>query len=134
LQKSGIIIAYYLYYLAIKYIPQATNFEEVLAMYKIKVTKQEAEKLLADVPEDRVFWCNDGRIFRNMRDLSAGLASMSGETFAYHVNDEKNDFSNWLNDVVEDEKLAKDLENPITRQEAAKRINERVRFLNMRLS
>ena len=103
-------------------------------MYKIKVTKQDAEKLLADVPEDRVFWCNDGRIFRNMRDLSAGLASMSGETFAYHVNDEKNDFSNWLNDVVEDEKLAKDLENPITRQEAAKRINERVRFLNMRLS
>jgi len=103
-------------------------------MYKIKVTKQDAEKLLADVPEDCSFWCCDGRIFRNMRDLSVGLASMSGETFVYHLNDEKNDFSNWLNDVIEDEKLAKDLEKPITRQEAAKRVNDRVSFLNTRLS
>jgi len=103
-------------------------------MYKIKVTKQDAEKLLTDVPEDRSFWCCDGRIFRNIRDLSDGLANMSDETFAYHLNDEKNDFSNWLNDVVGDEKLAKDLEKPITRQEAAKRVNDRVTFLNMKLS
>ena len=103
-------------------------------MYKIKVTKQDAEKLLADVPEGRSFWCNDWWIFRNMRDLSNGLANMSDETFAYHLNDEKNDFSNWLKDVIGDEKLAKDLENPITRQEAAKRVNDRVSFLNMQLS
>jgi hypothetical protein len=103
-------------------------------MYKIKVTKQDAERLFADVPEDRSFWCCDGRIFRNMRDLSDGLANMSDETFAYHVNDEKNDFSNWLKDVIEDEKLAKDMEASITRQQAAKMVNERVTLLNMRLS
>lgn len=102
-------------------------------MSKVKIAKQDAEKLLADVPEDRSFWCNDGRIFRNMRDLSDGLVSMSDETFAYHLNDEKNDFSNWLRDVIEDEKLAKDMENPITRQEAVKRVDDRVKFLNMRL-
>jgi CRISPR/Cas system type I-B associated protein Csh2 (Cas7 group RAMP superfamily) len=103
-------------------------------MYKIKITKQDAEKLLADVPEDRAFWCSDGRIFRNIRDLSDGLANMSDETFFYHSNDEKHDFSNWLKDVIEDEKLAKDLENPITRQEAAKRVSDRVPLLNMKLS
>jgi hypothetical protein len=102
-------------------------------MYKVKVTKQDAEKLLANVPEDHSFWCNDGRVFRNIRDLSDGLANMSDETFAYHVNDEKNDFSNWLKDVIEDEKLAEDLESPITRQDAAKRVNDRVTFLNMKL-
>ena len=103
-------------------------------MYKIKVTKQDAERLFADVPENRSFWCCDGRIFRSMRDLSAGLANMSDETFAYHLNDEKNDFSNWLKDVIEDEKLAKDMEASITRQQAAKMVNERVTLLNMRLS
>ena len=103
-------------------------------MYKLKVTKQDAEKLLADVPEYRSFWCNDGRIFRNMRDLSAGLASMSVHTFAYHLNDEKNDFSKWLTDSVEDEKLAEDLEYPISRREAAKTVKERVSFLDTLLS
>jgi hypothetical protein len=103
-------------------------------MYKVKVTKQDAEKLLADVPEYRSFWCNDGRIFRNMRDLSAGLASMSVHTFAYHLNAEKNDFSNWLKDSVEDEQLAEDLEDPISRREAAKTVKERVLFLDALLS
>ena len=103
-------------------------------MKKGEVTKQEAEKLLADVPEYRFFWCNDGRIFRNMRDLSAGLASMSAETFVYHLNTEKNDFSNWLKDSVGDEQLAEDLEDPISRREAAKTVKERVSFLDSLLS
>jgi hypothetical protein len=107
---------------------------EVSEMYKVKVTKQDAEKLLANVLEEQVFWCSDGRIFRNMRDLSDGLANMSDETFAYHLNCDKSDFSNWLKDVIGDEKLARDLVNPITRQEAAERVNDRVTFLNMKLS
>jgi hypothetical protein len=68
-----------------------------------------------------------------MRDLSDGIANMSDETFSYHSNDEKHDFSSWLNDVVEDEKLAKDLSSSITRREAAKRVNDRVTLLNMKL-
>ena len=102
-------------------------------MYKIRVTKQDAEKLLADVPADRVFWCCDGRVFKNMRELADGLANMSDDAFLYHSNDEKHDFSNWLADVVEDEKLAKDLTNSISRREAAKRVNDRVTLLNMKL-
>jgi len=102
-------------------------------MYKIRVTKQDAEKFLADVPDDRSFWCCDGRVFRNMRDLADGLSNMSDESFLYHSNDEKHDFSNWLADVIEDEKLAKDLSNSLTRCEAAKRANDRVTLLNMKL-
>jgi len=103
-------------------------------MSETKITKQVAKKLLADVPEYRFFWCNDGRIFRNLRDLSAGLASMSTQTFAYHLNNEKNDFGNWLKDSVGDEQLAEDLEDPISRREAAKTVKERVAFLDSLLS
>jgi hypothetical protein len=103
-------------------------------MSETKITKQTAKKLLADVPEYRFFWCNDGRVFRNMKDLSAGLASMSVNTFAYHLNEDKNDFSNWLKDSIGDEQLAEDLENPISRREAAKTVKERVLFLDSLLS
>ena len=102
-------------------------------MNKMKVTKQEAEKLLADCTDDHAFWCSDGRVFRSMRDLADGLASMSDETFAYHANEEKHDFSNWLRDVIEDEKLAKELENSITRQTAVRRVKERISILNTKL-
>ena len=103
-------------------------------MYKVKVTKQDAEKLLADASYDHAFWCSDGQIFKNMREFADGLANMSDETFAYHSNEEKHDFSNWLKDVVEDEKLAEDLEDSMTRKKAAKLANERVALLNSRLS
>ena len=103
-------------------------------MSETKITKQVAKKLLADVPEYRFFWCNDGRIFRNMRDLSDGLASMSADTFAYHLNAEKNDFSKWVFDVIEDEKLAEDMEKSTSQRDVAKTVKERVLFLDSLLS
>ena len=98
-------------------------------MYKELVTKQEAEKLLADVREDYSFWCCDGRIFGNMRDLMVGLASMSDDTFSYHLNHSKNDFSKWVYDVIEDEKLAEDLMSSTNQREAARTVNERYSYL-----
>ena len=103
-------------------------------MYKVQVTKEDAEKLLADVPEDHSFWCCDGRIFRNMRDLMVGLASMSGDTFSYHLNHEKNDFSKWVYDVIEDEKLAEDMEKSTSQRDVAKTVNERYSFLKKKIS
>ena len=103
-------------------------------MYKVKVTKQDAGKLLADVSDDHVFWCNDGRIFRNIKELAAGLDDMSDETFNYHSNDEKHDFSNWLKDVIEDEKLAEDLEATTARKKAARLVNDRFALLSSKLS
>jgi len=98
-------------------------------MYKKLVTKQEAEKLLADVREDYSFWCCDGSIFRNMRDLMVGLASMSTDTFSYHLNHAKNDFSKWVYDVIGDEQLADDLSNSTSQREAARTVNERYSYL-----
>jgi hypothetical protein len=91
--------------------------------------KERPEKRLAKVPEDQVFRCYDGRIFRDMRELAEGLGAMSFDTFVYHVNLAKNDFSNWLRDVVKDEKLASDMENVTHRAEAAKLVAARVTAL-----
>jgi hypothetical protein len=103
-------------------------------MNKIKLTKQEAERLLANVPEEQAFWSNDGQVFRNLEDLNMGLNEMSDETYAYHSNAEKHDFSNWLRDVVQDEKLASDLAKPIDRQGAASRVSDRIALLEYKLT
>ena len=88
--------------------------------------KYDAQKLLTLVPEEYVFRCHDGRILKNMKELGEALAVMADETFAYHSNSEKKDFSNWVRDVIGDEKLAKDLENALDRNQAARIVTSRI--------
>jgi len=96
--------------------------------------KEEAKKFLADVPEEHVFRCCDGGIFSNLKELKDGLGSMTDESFACHSNAEKNDFSNWVTDVIGDKKLAADLRKAVTRTQAAKQVASKVAILSKRLT
>ena len=97
------------------------------------ITRAKAEKSLAKAPQDRVFWSNDGRILTDMKELMDALANMSDQNFAYHSNAMKKDFSNWVRDILEDEKLAEDLEKVANREQAAKVVEERYVFLTSKL-
>ncbi len=92
--------------------------------------KKETTVYLANVPDEFVFYCCDGTIFRNMRELRDGLASMSEETYVYHVNAGKNDFYRWTLDIIRDEKLANDLQKASSRNDAARKVGTRVSTLN----
>ncbi len=97
-----------------------------------KIQKEEARKYLADVPEEYVFHCHDTCVFKNMRELRDGLSNMSEETYAYHANTEKNDFSTWVRDVIKDEKLAADLRSAKSKTEASYRVGNRIAVLSRR--
>ena len=95
-----------------------------------KIQKEDARKYLEDVPEEYVFRCHDSCIFKNMRELRDGLTNMSEETYVYHANAEKNDFSNWVRDVIKDERLAVDLMSAKSRAEAVNRVGTRIAILS----
>lgn len=99
-----------------------------------KMTKSTAEKLLADVPGEKRFWCHDGQVLRNLPELAVALKDMSEETFSYHTTGNKNDFSNWVGDVIGDEKLARDLLRSGTRAQAAKSVASRVTWLMSKMA
>ncbi len=65
---------------------------------------------LEDVHKDKVFWCHDNRVMKNLDELVAALRKMSDDTFRYHVTKDKNDFSKWVRDVIGDSTLAEDLQ------------------------
>jgi len=96
--------------------------------------KEQAQKFLSKVPEEYVFLCQDGRVLRDMNELAEALSAMTDETFAYHSNVEKKDFTNWVRDIIGDEKLAKDLEKATSRAQAAKQASSRVGFLSRKSS
>jgi hypothetical protein len=93
---------------------------------KIEVKKNDkAKKIPAKVPEEKVFRCNDGQVFRGLEDLAEGLDRMSDETFTYHCNDNKTDFSIWVLEVIGDEDLAKKLKTSNNRRQAHQEVKQR---------
>ena len=96
--------------------------------------KQEAKRFLADAPGEYVFRCCDGHILRNMKELGDALNTMTDETYVFHANTEKNDFTNWARDIIKDEMLAKDLQKAPNRAQAAKLVARRRATLSKRLA
>ncbi len=84
-----------------------------------------SKSCLSDVAADKVFWCHDGRVIKNMDELSAALREMSEDTFRYHVTVDRNDFSKWVEDVIGDHELSAVLKNSSTRSQAGKLMADR---------
>jgi hypothetical protein len=99
----------------------------------VKISREEAIRRLGNVPDDKRFWCHDGRFLKNVRELEYALFDMSEETFHYHSSEEKNDFSKWVREVVGDEKLANDLSKAKSRVQANQAVAQRITFLESKI-
>lgn len=95
--------------------------------------KQDVVRFLARVPDEYVFWCHDGTVFHDMKELAEHLGTMTDDTFSYHCNAAKNDFTNWVRDVIGDRKLAEDLARVHDRMAAAQIVSQRTAFLEAQL-
>jgi len=84
---------------------------------------------LSNVPEERRFWCRDGNILNNLEELRSALKNMSNETYIWHVNSERNDFSNWINDIIGDSELARSIGKSKTKTEMARKLSMRIKEL-----
>lgn len=93
------------------------------------VTKEEAKRYLCDAAPEQCFWVNNGTILKNLDELSGALPEMSNETFNRHVNNEKNDFSSWIKDVIGDGKLANEIISSKNRESIVKKIRNRLNSL-----
>ena len=65
------------------------------------------------------FYCNDGHLFYDLKELAEGLMAMSDNAFSHHVRGDNNDFSNWVRDVIGDIELANDLASAADKDECA---------------
>ncbi len=90
----------------------------------------DAKAYLSDCPGDNVFWLCDGRVLKNSVELADALETMNGDVYSYHVNNEKNDFFNWVRDVIADKKLAILLQKAKTKEIAAKEVRDRITKLS----
>ncbi len=62
--------------------------------------KQMVPSTHTDVPSGKEFHTIDGRHIHDLAELASVLEQMDDHAFQYHANVEKNDFSNWIRDVM----------------------------------
>lgn len=68
--------------------------------------KTKIEKVLSDCSSENTFWTNDKRPIRNIYQLASAIEDMDDYNFNYHVNEERDDFSLWVDETLEDHQLA----------------------------
>ena len=99
----------------------------------VKISKEEANRRLGDVPDGKYFWCHDGKLLKNIGELKKALIDMSDETFHYHLGEGRNDFSKWTREVVGDGTLANELSKARSRMHASQAVAKRISFLEAKL-
>ncbi len=80
--------------------------------------------MLKEAPTENLFWVCDGKVLKNLQELKVALENMNDDSYRYHVNQEKNDFANWIKDIFGEEKLAQQLRKARSRQEATKQVQK----------
>ena len=95
--------------------------------------KQDTVRMwLKDVPVDKVFWCSDGKVLGNLKELASALGGMGEEIYQHHVSGDKNDFSKWVRDVIGDVTLVNELKKAKTLTTAARCVKGRLERLQAR--
>lgn len=92
------------------------------------VDSASARHLLRKVDDGLAFGFRNGKKAGDLRELARGVLTLSSEDYRHHVFVDHNDFSNWLLDVIGDEKLARDLFNADQRKAGAL-LKARVHYL-----
>ena len=70
---------------------------------------------IGEAPPDKRFVLKDGRLLKDMVELSHALEHMSDDVFNHHVNAYRNDFKNWVGDVFGEKELASQIDKAKTR-------------------
>jgi len=82
-----------------------------------EIHSTDAKKLLGQISPDYFFRLRSGGVIKNISELKKAAKRMDKETFSHHVNQHKNDFSNWIKEVFKDQKLANLIKNCKTRED-----------------
>jgi hypothetical protein len=93
-----------------------------------------AKKYTKHVPEDVVFVTISGKRIRNMYELYDVFINLNDSEFKHHVNENKNDFKNWIFHIVKDIDLASEIATLKTKSDMLSAIESRINIYKTALN
>jgi hypothetical protein len=73
---------------------------------KEKMAKRKENRTKHSIPPEKYFMLCSGTAIKSIEELALMLDKITDEDFSFHVNEEKNDFANWIKDVFGNKELA----------------------------
>ena len=92
----------------------ASSAKEEKRPYEVIAVK----KLFTEAHPSNHFFVSDGSVIKNVIELIDALEKMHEDTYKFHANEEKNDFSSWVKDVFGEHKLAENLKSAASKADA----------------
>ena len=80
--------------------------------------KKRLEAATRELKPDHFFMMVDGSTLKSLKDLLDAFETMSDDVFYYHVNEERNDFANWIRDCIGEVELAENLAKELNKDKA----------------
>ena len=85
--------------------------KKVAKSAKKKASKKNKSYKSVKVSDDKVFFLIDGSTIASLQELVNVFDGMNDDIYYYHVTADRNDFANWVREVLKMEKLADALMN-----------------------
>ena len=95
---------------------------------------EDFEGYLMQVPEEKKFWCKNGEAISDLKQLANSLKKMDEEVYRFHANEDRNDFSSWVYDVIGDVKLAQNILKANDKEEASRKVKTRITYLKKKIA
>jgi len=78
-------------------------------MKKVKAKKTAKKITTRRVKPEQYFYACNGCVIKNIKELAKEIRNMDENVFRHHVNQEKNDFANWVKEVIGNKKIAEEI-------------------------
>ena len=104
---------------------QANSINDIMNLINKKLTTDDPmgkNNSLTHAEGDLRFWVFEGPVLSDLNDLRDALRSINDIQYSYHVNQDKNDFAQWVEDVLHESELGRKLRNYRSRKSALKMI------------
>ena len=88
-----------------------------MSKQKEQLRHTQRQMVFSNAEGGKEFFAANGLVIRNLNELSQAFESIDDYTFQQHVNAEKNDFAQWVGDVIGHQDLAEQLRASKSRQE-----------------
>jgi hypothetical protein len=91
--------------------------KKVVAKKVVKKSTEKKDLVYAD--NKKSFWCHDGQVLNSLLALKDALSEMEKSVFLHHVTKDKNDFADWVEQVLHDADCASALRKAKTAKGAS---------------
>ena len=97
-----------------------TDAQETIKKSKIylaRIASENRSVLDKEAPADKYFIMENGMILKTIKDLTTAINFIDGTTFSHHVNIDRNDFADWIQNAFNMKDLASRLKNATTKDD-----------------